>query len=141
MSCNWFCARYAYAAKSKSWHTLHPAARPYATAFASMQYSAEEDRVILFGGQHQGGTKTNELWEFILQESRWVKATVSGGPTLRRGASLAEMPQGFLLFGGKRLGCTGRSSNVWALNLTKPFMSFGTGFPEPPKKERRLHLR
>ncbi|MCI4357701.1 MAG: PKD domain-containing protein [Thermoplasmata archaeon] len=87
-----------------SWvNTTNPHDAPPAREFASMDFDANMQGVLLFGGRGANSTLLNDTW--LYQGGTWTNVTaVGGGPAPREGASLAFDPEpeenGSVLFGG-----------------------------------------
>lgn len=106
-----------------------PSAPPTPRLQQAMTHDEARDRVVMFGGQIDGAW-TDELWEYVVAENRWVERAVAGGdqPGARAGAGIAydARRDRSVLFGGED-GGRGRLGDTWELeagNGERPAMIF-----------------
>ena len=104
---------------SFNWTNLAPGDRPLGRIFATQVYDANNDRVIVFGGNRDRDgvdALTDEVLSFELDQSSWVDLDLSGEtPEAREGsAAIYVGPQDrMIVFGGN--GISGNFDDVWSL--------------------------
>lgn len=85
----------------------------------SMAYDPSRERIVLFGGYHQGGARPmlDDTWEY--DGARWHLAQAQGGPKGRCRASMLYDPirQRLVMFGGAADG--GLLPDMWQLDGTQ----------------------
>jgi len=102
-----------------SWTDLAPGDRPRGRIFATQVYDANNDRVIIFGGnQDRDGVDalTDEVLSFDLDQGNWVELVPSGGsPEAREGSAAIYVgsQDRLVLFGGN--GLSGNFADVWSI--------------------------
>lgn len=106
---------WAFDLHQNHWTDLTPDNRPAGRWFAASIYEGREHRFIIFGG-NLGGSQTNEVRAFRLNEGNWEQLSPTGeGPAAREGAAAiyVEKENRMVVFGGR-----GASdfNDVWSLN-------------------------
>jgi cysteine-rich repeat protein len=113
-----------------SWQNLTPAAptsSPPVRGFASIAYDARRDRVVLFGGETNGGTNLNDTWEW--DGTNWSLAQLAGPMVARyAGAMTYDLERGeSVLYGGLASGLS--LSDTWRWDGTAWTSPAPTGAP------------
>jgi len=98
--------------------------KPAGRRLQGLAYAAEQDLVVLFGGQGDSGT-LNDLWGFTMSTQRWqqlASTAAPDAPTARHSHKMIGIPAtanweaGVLVYGGR----SGNSAlnDLWFLRLT-----------------------
>lgn len=101
------------------WKLLTPTLRPAPRAQASMAFDSARKRIVLFGGDSQGGDDFGDTWEW--DGTQWLKRTVSVAPSARRSAAMTYDParNEIVLFGGDPSGGSSSDDETWTWNGTQ----------------------
>jgi len=107
---------WAFDLETPGWTELTPSASPDGRWFASTAYDPSGHRVLMFGGEKDGGQgNTDELWVFDLATNAWAPLGAEGvTPRQRsRAASIFIASEGRMLIYG---GADGSAlSDLWSL--------------------------
>ncbi len=74
---------WAYDLNTNTWTEMHPPTAPRARDIHTMDYDAESDRVILFGGQMDGPVRhptSDETWAYDYNTDTWVEMSRPRAP-------------------------------------------------------------
>lgn len=129
---------WAFDLNQNQWADLTPNSGPAGRWFTASIYEGREHRFIIFGG-NLGGSQTNEVWAFRLNEGNWEQLSPSGElPGAREGAAAIyiEKENRMVVFGGR-----GASdfNDVWSLdNLSRSTRVEGDDLMPAPQSFRLL---
>ncbi|HRY29255.1 MAG TPA: kelch repeat-containing protein [Elusimicrobiota bacterium] len=96
---------------------------PEARAFFAMAYDADQDKVVLFGGEGVEGITVNaHTWVFDVAASSWSRWSPTPSPGVRMGSCMAydRSARRIILFGGRRNGWEFSEiyGDTWALDVS-----------------------
>jgi hypothetical protein len=100
------------------WSNPAPSTAPSARRGHRMAYDAENDRVLLWGGENAAGALLNDTWAFDLDfPNLWENLTAYVSPPARQAPAMAYDSQSdrVALFGGRT--ASGLSSELWTFDL------------------------
>ncbi len=103
-----------------TWEELTPASTPPGRYFTVAVYDAGNHRVLIFSGNADGASSTNDLWAFDLNTNIWEELILTGSlPPIRSGASGIYVPgeNRMVVFGGRDGGYL---NDLWSLNNLSP---------------------
>lgn len=92
---------WSYDRNANTWTNMNPGTSPSARGRHAMEYDAESDRVVLFGGTF-GSTVLNDTWMYDLESNTWTNLSPASPPPARSGHRLAydSRSDRIVLFGG-----------------------------------------
>jgi hypothetical protein len=94
-----------------------PPPRPSGRYFAATVYDAENDRMLMFGGNQGSQFLTDELWSFSLANAAWQLLSPTGSaPSPREGAAAVYVPDKnrMIVLGGRN---SSYLDDVWSFDL------------------------
>ena len=107
---------WVYAIASNVWEQPIADPAPPARFGHNTVWDLASNRIVLFGGQAEGGTFFNDLWSFDPETWQWSQLDTGSGPSPRYGAGAAFDPHGRLLL-THGFTTDGRFDDTWALDL------------------------
>jgi hypothetical protein len=104
---------WAFDLKTNTWKELvATGAKPSPRSNPSLVYDAAGKRIMLYGGQTQGGV-SNEVWSYDLAGNSWTKLEIEGTPGGRSSQATAHDPttRRAIIYGGQT--ADGPSPEIW----------------------------
>ncbi|MEE8199047.1 MAG: kelch repeat-containing protein [Thermoplasmata archaeon] len=108
---------WAYDFNSNTWTNMNPSVKPLARNYPTMAYDSESDRIVLFGGQTEGGL-SGETWAYDYNTDTWINMAPGAAPSPRSAAGMAYDAESdrIILFAGFLGGPGGTTfgDDTWA---------------------------
>ncbi|MBI5574305.1 MAG: hypothetical protein HY919_07130 [Elusimicrobia bacterium] len=125
---DYFNDTWEYDFDTDNWTEIATVSSPTAMAYSCADYDSINNKIILFGGQFSGGTKSSETWVYNISGSSWTKGGY--GPAARLGAAGCYEPENkkFLIFGGEG---TSYLNDTWSYDYNSNLWSNKTPSANP----------
>jgi N-acetylneuraminic acid mutarotase len=101
---------------SQTWWQISGEIQPAARQHHSLTSIADENQVMLFGGQDAGQAARDDVWLLDLATDRWQPVEGANGPEARYKHGAVWTPIGLLIYGGQNNGAL---TDMWRLTLNE----------------------
>ena len=110
-----FADTWAYDLNTNAWTNMQPTRAPSARSYPGMDYDAQSDRVILFGGSPGGTTGDAQTWAYDYNSNAWTNMNSPAPPPARSRHGLAYDSESdrTIIFGGL-VPTTAFHSDTWS---------------------------
>jgi len=96
---------------------MSPVVTPTGKLTPGMTYDSESDRVILFGGLHDGAIYSDETWTYDFNTNNWTLMTPSSHPSGRFEAHMTYDSESDRVIMAGGWGASGTQDDTWAYDF------------------------
>jgi hypothetical protein len=105
---------WAYDYSANTWTNMNPIVTPTGKLAPGMTYDSESDRIILFGGLHDGAIFSDETWAYDFNANNWTQMIPSPQPSARFDSQMTYDSESDRVIMAGGYGFGGDKDDIWA---------------------------